>query len=483
MKIAIYSPYQTVAPHFENELELMQLHLDQGDEVEYLACLGELQNCDFNAAKEPEACRQCVARRQAGVELLEPRLNLQSLTTENEVNQDSVVPEFKSPDDLIAWKIDQFDIGYAVLSSLVSLVRDPEPCLKTHQGLLAKLIHSAVTTYHATLRYLEQHQPDRVYVFNGRFAAMRAVLRACQQKQVDCWAHERGCDLWHYELFKNHLPHDLVEMNQVILQHWQAAESHPNREEQAAKWFEDRRAGAEQNWHSFTQQQEKDVLPSNWRSDRHNISLFCSSQDEFRAIGPAWQMTLYPNQNQGIRKIAAALLEKDPSAHLYVRLHPNLIGIDNADTRELRSMTSPNMTVIMPEDEVDTYRLVTASHTVVSFGSSVGIEAVYWGRPSVLLGPCYYSFLQGTYQPRDHDEVIELLTHPLEPQDKTAALVYGYWLQTRGIRFQYFEPESLFAGRFKGQIVHAPQAKPQGLKRLKKNLKKMGRDIWQRCAG
>ncbi|MEZ6104876.1 MAG: hypothetical protein R3B96_01855 [Pirellulaceae bacterium] len=481
MKIAIFSPYSTVAPHFENELELMQLHLDQGDTVEYLACLGELHNCDFNPDKEAKKCHDCLARRQAGMTFLDPRIELSAMVEPAEISLDeaemSQLPvDVQTTTELIAWRVDNFDIGYAALSSLISLLREPEPDLDAHRALLVRLMRTALRSYRATLRYLDRQRPDRVYVFNGRFAGMRAVLRACQARQVDCHIHERGCDNWHYDLFVNHLPHDLREMDAAIQQHWSRAVDTVERDTQAAQWFEDRRRGVEKNWHSFTGNQIAGSLPGNWRDDRHNIALFCSSEHEFNAIGPSWKMDLYAGQNDGIRRLAQDLKTANPQAHLYVRLHPGLAGGDNSYINEARSLTADNMTVIPPEEPLDTYSIMQACDTVVSFGSSVGIEAVYWGKPSVLLGPCQYRYLGGTYQPATHAEAVELLARPLPAQERTGALIFGYWLQTRGIRYQYFEPTSLFGGKFKGRVVHPPIEKARGFKRLRKNLSRLGRD-------
>ena len=60
----------------------------------------------------------------------------------------------------------------------------------------------------------------RVYVFNGRFAPVRAVLRACQSREVTCYVHERGHDIHHYAVDKNTGQHDLAYMQQQIRQQW-----------------------------------------------------------------------------------------------------------------------------------------------------------------------------------------------------------------------------------------------------------------------
>ena len=112
------------------------------------------------------------------------------------------------------------------------------------------------------------------------------------------------------------------------------------------------------------------------------------------------------------------------------------------------------------------------SDIVVSFGSSVGIEAVYWDRPSILLGPCFYQNLGGTYRPSSHVEAIGLIASNLEACEKTGALMYGHWFQTRGEKYSFYRAEGLFEGKFKGQqvyagshLVHQPKTFSQKMRR------------------
>lgn len=454
-KIAIFSPYATVAPHFETELEIAQLHYDRGDSVDYISCMGELANCDFNRTHETSTCSDCIGRRKHGLTLLTkqtPPIPFQTPATK------IAVPEFERPDQLTQHQIDNFDIGYAVLSSLVSFCRDPEPDLIAHRELIVKLYRSAYQAYQFTLRYLKQKTPDRVYVFNGRFAAMRAILRACQATGVDCYMHERGCDQFHFDLFPNHLPHDIDGIHAAIVSSWNSAD--PNqREKIAASWFHDRVNRVERNWQSFVKGQQIGRLPENWNPKTHNVAIFCTSDDEFVAIGDAWKNKLYSNQLTAIRRLADSL-QGDDSIHLYVRMHPNLANTENKIKRQMLELKSPNLTIISPTDPCDTYQLMRAADKVVTFGSSVGIEAVFWSKPSILLGPSMYQHLPGTFQPKTHQQAVELIqSRELVPHSRTGALQYGHWFQTHGIEFTYFEPENLFHGKFKGQVVYAKPAK------------------------
>ena len=144
MKIAIITPYRTVAPHFEAELEIAQRHLDAGDDVLFLSCEGELANCDFNIDRDPSICGNCRGRREHGMDLL----GRSCKTVQIQATNPKSIPRFDSLQQLKNWKVDNFDVGYAALSSLVSVVRDPEPDLGKHLPLLERFIESALSLIH-----------------------------------------------------------------------------------------------------------------------------------------------------------------------------------------------------------------------------------------------------------------------------------------------------------------------------------------------
>ena len=103
---------------------------------------------------------------------------------------------------------------------------------------------------------------------------------------------------------------------------------------------------------------------------------------------------------------------------LYLRVHPNLAGVDNRQTQQIAQLDSPLMTVIPADDPTSTYALLRHADTVLSYGSTVGIEAVYWGIPSVLAGASFYRDLGGTYNPATHAELVALLRRRSQPSRK-----------------------------------------------------------------
>ena len=472
MKIAIFSPYATVVPHFDTELEIAQKHLDRGDQVEFVHCVGGLANCDFNIDRDPARCQQCIGRREMGLELLAPTVRVESIPAVG-WQPLNLKNDFVSVLELIDYRIDNFDIGFAALSSLVSFCRDPEPDLIAHRVRLNQFLTSALQTFRHAQTYMIANRPDRVYVFNGRFAAMRAVFRACQDVGIDCYLHERGCDGEHYVVLKNHFLHDIPAMDRVIQQTWCDAELRSERLAVAAQWYQNRVDRIEREWFSFVKQQQRGMLPPEWDSSKHNVTIFCSSDDEFVAIGDCWKNELYSNQVVAIQKLATDLQTFAPHVHLTLRVHPNLASVDNPRKRDMLALEFPNLSIIPPESPIDSYELLRASDCVATFGSTVGIEAVYWDRPSVLLGPSMYQNLGGTYRPSTHAEAVQLLIQPLLPLEKIGALMFGFWLQTNGVRYEYFRSSGLFDGQFKGQTLYArPPKKTLGM-RIRNEARKL----------
>ncbi len=458
MKVAVIVLYATVIPHFETNLEIIQKHLDQGDEVTVLSCSADLLACDANPFHDAAICVACMDRRKRGLKLLSGEVRderlLSYLDAAARQAMQSLQVRFSSVEELKAYHVDGFDIGYAVLSSLVSRLRNPNPDMQSNAALIENYIHSAFAIYRSLLNYLGQNEVDSVYAFNGRFAPLRGALRACQKVSAPCFLHDRGQDLQHYALFPNYLPHDRIAIEERIRRQWAKAATDPDREQTATQFFLERANGVVQARQSFVQGQQKGLLPDNWDATKKNIVLFTSSESEFVAIGDIWRNPLYPNQLAGIESIIHSLAHQHDNMHLYVRMHPNLRGMRDEQTVRLRNLQADFLTVILPESEISTYALVQGADVVLTFGSTMGIEAVFWDKPSILAGVSYYRHLGGTYNPATHDELIALLTTTdLPPKGKKAALMFGYYMKTFGIPFEYFRANGIFDGEFKGRRI------------------------------
>jgi hypothetical protein len=452
-KILLFSSHILWETHYETELEIIQRHIDQGDEVIQLYCASSLPLCDANPEKAFSRCIQCMAKKSNGLALLSkkiPSISFDLLGT----SDNKAIQQFKwnanTIDELKEIKYQNFDVGYAVASSLISLLSNPNPILSEHQDKINLMMHSALEMYHSILNQLQKHKVDVLYVFNGRLMHAKAAFKAALHLGVKVMIHERGSTYKQFELYENHLPHDLAKMAIKIKKFWDDNADEQDKINKAAYFFENRRKGNILSWKSFTDQQEKGSLPEGFDPNKKNIVIFNSSEFEFAAVGPEWNNPLYKNQNEGILNIVSNMLPHS-DYHFYLRLHPNLASADPVNYAQIVQFKSPNLSIIMPDALLDSYHLLDNAYKVIGFGSTMGIEATYWNKVSIMAGHSMYETLDVVYRPQTHNELISmLLDDSLIPKDKLGTYVFGYYYAASGIPFKYYEPSSYKEGVFKG---------------------------------
>jgi hypothetical protein len=199
-------------------------------------------------------------------------------------------------------------------------------------------------------------------------------------------------------------------------------------------------------------EQQKGLLPEGWSTSKKNIVLFQSSEDEYASVSEDWKLPFYSTQFEGLQQITRDMAKYAGQFHLYIRVHPNMKEAIPAERERINQLQGGNVSVIPAESPISTYALMHNADKVISFGSTVGIEATYWGKPSILAGKCFYVNLGGTYNPATHQELMELiLTEDLPPKDKEAALKYAYYINSFGIPFVYYKAEGFIEGKFNGR--------------------------------
>ena len=452
-KILLFSSHILWESHYETELEIIQRHIDQGDEVIQLYCASSLPLCDANPEKAFSRCIQCMAKRNNGLALLSQTIPSIPLELLSDLDR-TAIQQFKwnanTIEELKEIKYQNFDVGYAVASSLISLLSNPNPIISEHREKINLMMLSTIEMYHSILNQLQKHKVDVLYVFNGRLMHAKAAFKAALHLGVKVLIHERGSTFKQYELYENHLPHDLAKMAIKIKKFWEENTDEEFKIEKAAYFFENRRKGNILSWKSFTDQQEKGSLPEGFDPNKKNIVIFNSSEFEFAAVGPEWNNPLYKNQNEGILKIVSEMLAH-PEYYFYLRLHPNLASADPVNYAQIVAFKSPNLSIIMPDALLDSYHLLDNAHKVIGFGSTMGIEATYWDKCSIMAGHSMYETFDVVYRPQTHQELISLLLDDsLVPKDKLGTYIFGYYYAASGITFKYYEPSSYKEGVYKG---------------------------------
>ncbi len=459
MKVFFFEPYALAIPHFETALELVQFHINRNDQVNLYYCSADLNSCEANYKHSLAVCLQCISRRRLGLDVIEGqgkinKANFVNLSKSEWALIHNWKKRFANLDELKAFRYDNIDIGMAVASSLISYRRNPEPDLNADAYLIDRLFKASLKVYLSFKKLLLDDKPDLVYLFNGRFSNIRPVVRLCELRNIRYKIHERGSNKSKYSLSENHLPHEYHAFYKLVEEFWQENGQNPSFKT-ADTFFQDRRAGKEQAWHSFVGLQKQGQLPENWQPAKRNIVIFNSSEDEFAAIGDTSKRKLFNSQLAGI-KIVADLVSSHQEICVHVRMHPNLKGVNNSTVAGLYEIASQNIHVIPPDSSISSYELIDSADLIITFGSTIGIEATYWGKPSVLIGEAFYKDLGSTYNPATIVELENLVLTATKPIDKLGAYKYGFYIANYGIEYNWYNAEGLFKGEFRGERIAPP---------------------------
>ncbi len=455
-------------PHLETELEIMQRLLEQGNTIYWMICRGDFQTCFHNPEHKIMHCKVCHSRVENGHQALkasvEQHSNLHviyyrdylSLNEFKKKNYPGNVT-FESIDELKAHRYGSYDNGLATMSSLVSYTRDHRPDLKKYQDFIQRGLLTGAYLYDTFCLVTDQIQPDLVILFNGRFIENRPLLRVCEHENIQYATHERGGKMKNFLFRFNSIPHSFEAIADEIQLLWQKDD--PRREEIGAHFFNKRVKRVEDAWHSFTKNQKYGKLPASFEQnkDKKIVTIFNSSLDEYEGLsgfGPKF----YPNDNEGILQLCESL-KAYPNIKVYMRVHPNLKGIDNTQNRFINTkLRNSNIEIIPPEDTVDSYELVNKSDIIIVFTSTVGIEAAFAGKKVVLLGRAAYESLDCAVIPESHDELMNVLTDEnyvfpqLNPENP---LKFGYWFENFGVDYKHYKPTGISKGKFNGKSIKA----------------------------
>ncbi len=447
MKKILFIEFWNCSPHLETALELAKNHCDAGDKVTFLFCGHDTPYQEGLSLTAKEAGFLTKLPEVKGIELIGsnkikffPRCTLEHITYKRPCR-------FWNIHELMDFKYKTFPAGLAVVSSLVSRIQNSNPDLLKYESAVQEMLDSAIQVYEFSKKYIMNERPDLVYTFNGRFCNSRAVMQASRDLRVEIRLHERGASKFLYTA-NSFIPHDARNLQKEMLKQWEKYGNEHAREV-AMRFFEECRAGKEQSWKSFIDGQVKYKIPIIDHSKKI-VTYFSSSDDEYMAVGDIFKWTGWKNQFEAVLDLIGVCRE-NKNIQLFIRLHPHLREKSIEDQQKWLSLSNyEKVELISFDSEVDTYSMIDHSDIVVTSGSTVGIEAVFWRKPSITLGPSNYSDLGASYQPRSYIELKNLLSSPDIKADREKTMPFGFYMATFGERFVHYVPHDLFSGEFLG---------------------------------
>ena len=427
-----------------------RLQEDPANELYFLDCHGKLPGyCGLSCGKHPGYCKKCYPKlltvlEKAGFDK-KNIIEIEKLKTEK-------FPDFNTVAEALAYSHKGFHLGLGPVSCIMTITRDCDFNIKKWNGKVKKFFNTVFTVAQNIENLQAVYNFNEICTFNGRMPFVFGAVSFCKKYNIPFTTFEDGANVTKLRALKNTVPHDFYSIKKEIVEYWD--QSGEDRNELAIKWFQNKRKGEFQAMESFTKDQQKDLLPADFDPAKENIAYFNSSMDEVLAF-ESWQHPFAKTENE----VIFAMLEHykdDDSKHFYLRIHPNLTKAKKKKTTQMRELNAirnkyKNLTIIDPDEKVDTYALMEACDKVLAAYSTAGCEATYYGKVSILAGKGPYEDTGCVYQAGSMEEFFELIDNKdLQPKPKETAYPYGYWNQVYGEKFRYYKPENHSKGDFLG---------------------------------
>lgn len=445
MNILIFSSFHLPPLFLGLNLEFIQRNIDLGNKVYLIDCNGSFSECGFNPYKLKYMCEICKYRENKGLNFIDGNVNRISIKNIVEESDKEEANNYISNLDKIEKHhiYKDFEVGEAVLSSYISKTRDKIFEQNSDQVILKKLAYNSIISYEGLKRFILKESIEKVFLFNGRWDMYRAAMSAARSNKVDLEIFENYRAGGYSENFGNNLPHNISNQVKLIEEHWDNNSNKKDKTQIAEDFFSRKKNGEDLLDKSYTKNQIKGKLPSGLDQNKKTFVLFNSSEDEFAAVGKEFDNPFFKDQTEGILFLNEYFI-KHPEYQLIIRMHPNLTGLIKEYLSPLYALENKhsNILLIKPEDDIDTYQLMDISDTVISFGSTAGLEAAYWGKPVILLGKCFYFFANVCYVPSSVNEIKELIEANLQPLERLNTLKFGYYFATGGSKTKYYHNDS-----------------------------------------
>jgi len=390
------------SPSLELNLSLSEKIHQQDSKGKHIIfmCDRALLSCSVNVLNKKSICNLCRHKAKEGYKVFQKR------------NKNSELVKISRKDLLSSKKSNlseqtKKEILFGVHSTIGSQLRLDNMDLldKRWKKIEGDMLKSSISLFHYFNNYFEQNKIKNFIIFNGRLSCARPLIQSSIKNNVNYFLFDAAIN--------GKVP--MYSMNEMF--HSISFEKR-NALKTYVKFFKESRALAqdymnykinkiEVNDFAYTKNQKSKFLAESIiNKQKPIISIFTSSDDEYRFIGSDWAKYGIVDQIETINKLVNSKL-KDKYDFI-VKMHPNQHNIHKSIKKRYKYL-SKFVTVIPPEDLTDTYELILQSEIVVNFCSSVGIESNYMRKPVIQIGPSRFREFPAANYVNHADEAISII--------------------------------------------------------------------------
>jgi hypothetical protein len=426
---------------FATSLEIMAVNLDQGNQVKWVDWTGKFQH----RFEFPIADRLHIYGTRRRIRKLNLIKTLSNLGVKGQFEFDNQIPFFTH------CQIDALADEVAYLE-LISILRESAPNKKDHIRALSDFKKTFQFTYSAAIFLLTIERPSAVYIYNGRFLQERAVWEACIALSIPVVFFEKFNPNWVDRYFLFEKPTHSPNYRSQVMSDFGDALSQTNSEELlgiGTEWFHNRYFGKTQK---FTKNQ---TFESNLQLVKPYYVFFHSSEGEL--ITTDLTSGIWGNQISALNALVESV-KLVGGFDLVIRMHPNLLYKSKREIKVWNDLgtniAKENSWVryISPESPISSYALIEQSEGVITVGSTIGVEASFMSKKSILLGRAFHEDMGITQNPGDRASLEALIASNLSREKlencKFNSLKYAYFHAVGGTPLTWVARMTQYRGPF-----------------------------------
>jgi hypothetical protein len=261
---------------------------------------------------------------------------------------------------------------------------------RRYRGDLAALVNSFLRTKEYLTQLDLKDSFDTIVFMNGRQPHQAACLEYAQDHSLKWFSVEHNpfeskFKSFHFEPF---LPQDFLSMQKNYLANYHACSSKiESMKPKLESWFYQQRNFGP----SFGPAHSPTELTSVSNGVR-TFAIFTSTLSEYDYM--LEQQDRSWSQFEAISKLIKKIKSDYFDAEIVVRIHPNQRNYSWHDLIELnRVISSPGVKVVQPWESTTSYSILDTADYVIVWNSTIGLEAVYWGKKTLCLSNTFYNLV------------------------------------------------------------------------------------------
>lgn len=367
---------------------------EQGSDVVFLSCKGMLLGCPANPRKSEALCNKCVKQTTRTEKILN-KYGIETCALDDTHYPKGVVAP-SSRDELVKFEYNEAVIGNLVYNNAATILGDG--FFDATDDLVYSLLLNAISLYDFAIHLIKCKKIDKVSVWNGRRSSDGPVLLAAEKLGIKFSAFISGSKNMSITMFNAKLVHDLSRNRNKIKEIFDECESKKCWEvaaHEASNYFEMARGLKDKSFtpygfkvYSESFEHRTGVFEKD--SKRKKIAIFVGTFLEITGLD-GYEENIkveYGNFYDAIKRICSD--EKVLSnCQIVVRWHPNSKQLNGNERMKLNSVieaTSSDVMHLRPENNYDSYELLSDAELVVSVGSSMAVESAYYKKPVIFIG-------------------------------------------------------------------------------------------------